>query len=263
MPTLRRVPTRPKLPRTRLGTRFLRPASGPPPPRQPPVLVDYAETTWVGNGAKSTGTSVSWQTGDRLVVLGIASSQTGSLPVPTTTGSGVTFTADTPVTTASTDWANTWTATAAANGSAAIDSTGETGSGAWGMAVWVYRGSDGFGNRAANGDTAKTISLSRSQADSAVIFGLGDTSGGATTGYAWTPTVDNEREVQANANHSVYVGDWTDQVTAGTTSYGITGGTATGNLAKIALEILGATAAAAGLDPAPTAHPITQLAGYF
>ena len=206
------------------------------PVRTPPQLVDYQETTWAGNGAKSTP-SISWQAGDRIVVLGIASSEFGDLPDPTATG--LTFAADTPINQTGSCWVNTWTATAGANGSGAINSAGETGSGAWGMGVWVWRGSDGFGERAIGVGTTKTIPLSRRQNGSAVIAGLGDFGAGATAGAAFTPTVGHEREVQATAQYGAYVADWIDQGAAGTTSYGITGTASTSDHAKVAYEILG------------------------
>jgi len=173
--------------------------------RVPPTLVAYAETTWNTTGAKSTP-SVTWETGDLVVIVGLVENDT-AIPLPTATG--LTFAAGVPVSQANSCWANTWTATASSGGSSAVSSTGNAGH--WGIGVWVWRGSDGFGNRGSDTSTAKTVSLVRSLDESAVVEGIADFSAGAIAGRSWTPTQDNEREAQATSQYTVFVADWLDE----------------------------------------------------
>src|SRR5260221_560055 len=144
-------------------------------------------------------------------------------------------------------WADSWSATPAAGGSQAVTSTG-AGADDWGLAVWVWRGSGGIGNRATSTTSAKTVSLIRSGASPCVVFASGDFAAAATTGYSFTPAVANDRQhVQDAALYSAYVADFGDQGGAGTTSYGTSGETSAGPFTNLALEILGLAPAAAAL----------------
>lgn len=220
--------------------------------RVPPTLVGYQETTWMGNGAKSTP-SIGWMAGDLILVLGLASSEFGDLPTPTISG-GPTLTGDTPLDATGEPWANTWKGTAANESSAAVASTGETGSGAWGMAAWVFRNSEGFGGRVTLGSAAKVATLTKQASDSTVVGGVADYDAGPTGGYAFTPTPSNEREVQTNGiNWTVFVADWLDTDTGGDQVFGITGTTSTGQHTKIMQEVLGQPAFVTGERYTPAA----------
>lgn len=217
-----------------------------------PTLVSYTETTWSGTGTKSTA-AVTWLAGDLVVVAAVNESANGTIAAPTATG--LTFTAGGAVGTAGSDCqANSWSVTAGAGGSQVVTSTG-SGAFNWGMGVWVWRGSGGIGTRATSITAAKTVSLVRSGANSCVVFASGDFSTAATTGYSFTPTVAHDRQHAAQGTaYSVYVADFGDQGSAGTTSYGTAGETSSGPFTNLALEILG-VAAAAGATPAPLVVP--------
>ena len=215
---------------------FIRLRELPPSNRQPPTLIAYSEvSTWLGTGTKATG-SVSWQAGDVLVILGAVGSNSA---IPTPTATGLTFTGGTPIAAGSTCWVNHWSATAASSGSDVITSTGSASSG-WGMAVWVWRGSEGTGGRVTAADTSKTVDLTRTQAESAVLVLIADFAADGVGGYSWTPAVDTERwAAQLTPSYDLFVGEWLDEDAAGTTTYGVVVGGA-GVHSRLAIEILGA-----------------------
>jgi len=201
-----------------------------------PTLIQYAETTWTGTGAKNI-TGVAWNAGDLIVV--IAGTEVGTSAAAAPTNANLSFAPGTAIGADSTHcWANTWTATAASSQTAqTIANAGILNE--WGMAVWVFRGSGGAGVRATDVTTALTVSLARGGANSLVVFGGFDFNAVATTGYSFTPTVAHDRQhLQDGSFYSIYVADFGDQGGAGTTSYGIAGVT-TGTFSKIALEIKG------------------------
>jgi hypothetical protein len=214
-----------------------------------PTLIQYAETAWTGAGTKSTP-AITWLTGDLIVVLALDESGTVSVAAPT--ASGLVFTAGTAVGTSSANCeGNSWSAVAASGGSQAVTSAGATAND-WGMAVWVFRNSGGIGNRATSTTSAKTVSLVRSGANSFVVFASGDFAAAATAGYSFTPAVGNDRQhVNDGAHYSVYVADFGDQGTAGTTSYGTSGETSAGPFTNLALEILGTASAGANASMPP------------
>src|SRR5260221_8748397 len=216
-----------------------------------PALISYTETTWSGTGTKSTA-AVTWQSGDLVVVLAV--NELGTTAVAAPTAAGLAFAAGAAAGADSSHcWADSWSATPGAGGSQAVTSTG-AGADDWGLAVWVWRGSGGIGNRATS-TSAQTVSLIRSGANSCVVFASGDFAAAATTGYSFTPAVANDRQhVQDAALYSVYVADFGDQGAAGTTSYGTSGETSAGPFTNLALEILGLASAAAA-TPQPLVVP--------
>jgi hypothetical protein len=211
-------------------------------PDTPPQLIQYAETVWNTTGAKSTP-SVSWLAGDLIYVIGgVESSGT---PITTPTATGLSFAADgTTVGSGSQCLAQSWVATAAADGSSAVSSTG-AGALNYGLAVWVFRDHGGKGVRA--GAVGQTVSLARSSPHSRVILGSFDYSTDAPSGLSWTPAIDAGGTEREKSTWSIWydtlVADWGDQGNAGTTSYGTTG-TATGPFSTIAVEIKGIYTAA-------------------
>jgi hypothetical protein len=223
-----------------------------------PALIAYAETTWTGSGAKSTG-SITWQAGDLIVVLATNSNASQTIAAPTATG--LTFTDGGAVGTSGvTDLGDSWSAVAAAGGTQAVSSTCAT---FWGMAVWVWRGSAGIGNRATSITSAKTVSLVRSGGNSCVVLVSSDFAAAAVTGYSFTPAAANDRQhVQEGSTYSVYAADFGDQGSAGTASYGTTGETSSGPFTSVALEILGTAGgtANAGLAAGAGAAPASSMA---
>ena len=235
-----------------------------------PTLIQYAELAWSTNEGGASTSSVSWESGDVIVVVGGSEDSSAALAAPTATG--LTFSAVTgALCNASSDcYANAWVATAGGSGASAVATTGAGSLRACGLSVWVWRGSGGIGNVGASGAAANsnlTQSLVRSGDNSCVTGGLFDWGAVASTGYGWTPAVADDRQhAQVNISglrYSVYIADWGDQGSAGTASYGITGVSGAGPFARVFIEILG-TAGGGTITVTPgqaaetgTAQPVT------
>lgn len=208
-------------------------------PRTPPTLVTTTKTASMFSTTTPRSTpSVSWLAGDRIIAIGGVGDESSTLGVPTATGLTFAQVAATANPSGNFCDAWVWVATAAADGSSAITGSRTGGGSGWCLAVLVIRDSDGVGNSAVNTSTTKTTSLTRSQAESAVVWCGFDWSASSATA-TFTPTVDtsihNSRE---GSSYSVHIGYWSDEDAAGATSYGVTS-TSTGSYAQIAVEILG------------------------
>jgi hypothetical protein len=213
-----------------------------------PTLVDYQQSNWADSVSTSEVTpTVTWQAGDFLVVLG-ATEDNASATLNTPTATGLTFAAvtGTPTNTANQTKLYAWTATAASSSSGAVTGSNSDGTGrARGIAVFVYRGSGGLGNKAvATGLGATTTqSLVRGSSNSAVVQVWGDWSAGTGTTVTWTPSGQTQRIAQfISGVASFFVANWGDQGSPGTTSYGFSGGNGTA-FSAITLEITGSTSA--------------------
>lgn len=139
-----------------------------------------------------------------------------------------------------------WSATAGSGGSGAVTATiGAGGNARRGIAAYVYSGSGGLGaNNTIQGSTAKTISLTRTTANSAVVNVLVDWNAAPDVVVNPTPAGGTMRKAEeAPANVTYFLTDWGDQGAAGTTSYGITDHTGTVRMSGIVVEVKGVAAA--------------------
>lgn len=214
--------------------------------RTPPTLVSVTKiASWQSTTTPRSTPSVSWLAGDLIIVIGGVGDEASTLAVPTATG--LTFTQKAFTNNPSGNFCDAWVweATAAADGSSTINGSRTSGGSGWGLAVLVFRDSEGTGATAVNTSTTKTSSLTRGQDESAVVWCGFDWSASSATA-TFTPTVDNSvHNAKEGSSYSVHIGAWTDEDAAGTTAYGVTS-TSTGSYAKIALEVLGEEVAAAG-----------------
>jgi hypothetical protein len=203
-----------------------------------PTLVDSDEVAdWTSFATPRSTGSVSWQTGDVVVVHGLVADDVTTLNTPTVSGLTFSLVAQTGGG-GSTCRSYVWAATAGSNGSGAIQGSKSGSDVDWGIAVEVWRDSDGVGNSAVDTSTAKTVSLPRSDAHSAVSYGGADWSADVDAA-TFTPSGATVIESAGDgATYGVHVGWWSDQGDAGTTSYGVSI-TSTGSFAKVAVEILG------------------------
>lgn len=201
-----------------------------------PTLISYTETaSWVTGSASKSIASISWQIGDVLVAM--AGAGWVVLDVPTNTGSGLAWVSQqshVASTVCATQLA-TAVATAASSGviSIATDDPGVK----FGFGVWVYRGSDGIGNSVEQYTTTKTVNLTPTGANGAIVWGVFDRSGQAT--HTITPTPTNTNELTQDGDYTIHVADLADQTSAGATAYGVSGGGSTGPYSIVALEIKG------------------------
>jgi len=219
-----------------------------------PTLVDYQQSTWADTTSASEVTpSISWQTGDIILVVGATEDSGVTFNTPTATG--LTFSLLTSTGGASNTATYMWSATAGSNGSGAVTATHNGGASyAKGISAFVFRGSDGLGTaQTITGTTAKTISLTRAQANSHAVCvpadwnQVGDASIDPTPGTNAAERV--EAQVSGRADFILY--SWGDQGATGTTSYGVTNHTGTVDMSGIVVEITGTAGAATSL-PIPS-----------
>jgi hypothetical protein len=196
------------------------------------TLVSYTETAWSAPSSKSTA-SISWDEDDLIYVVAAGNS---SIAAPTATG--LTFNLSRTAQEGEVPFylVRSWWARAGSSGSGAVSSSG----GAGGIAVYVFRNSDGVGNGNAlysgiGGGTTFTP-ITRSYSYSRVVNIIADLAAGAVTG-TWSPSGETEREAsQVSGEYTIFLADWDDQGGPGSTSYGGRGATP---VARIAEEILG------------------------
>jgi hypothetical protein len=205
-----------------------------------PTLIAYQQSDWtdVGTGNEVTP-SISWEAGDQILAVGATEDEGATMGVPTATG--LTFSQLDATAGASNTRTYLWGATAGANGSGAVTSVSAGTSAARGLSAYVYRGSDGFGTPASiTGSTAKTISVTRSQANSHIVAVLADWNQVGDVTVSPSPAGGTQRVAVAVAGRADFFQfSWGDQGSAGTTAYGITDHTGTVDMSGLAVEIKG------------------------
>lgn len=207
-----------------------------------PTLTSHAGSDWTDNAAVSEVTgALTWNAGDRILVVGFTEDQSFTLATPTATG--LTFTAlGSPVTLSNSCWLHAWQATAASAGSGAVTAARAGSTGVAMRGIWAFAFGNCGGFTRTNGTTVnatQTVSVTRAGANSAAVFWSGDWSGSAAT-VGWTPAGQTQLVAQLNSGHAAaFVARWGDQGAAGTTSYGTTG-SAGSAFTKSAVEVLGA-----------------------
>lgn len=228
---------------------------------EPSVVYSGASTFSDNGNVTNTVAGVSWATGDIVVVLG-ANSNNGiaaSMATPTVTGlsgTGLTFAAI-PGGVVNNNTANddtqcfSWSATAAGAGSGTISGTASANTAERnGFVVFVCSGSDGLGTPVLlDGSTAKTISLTRAQANSHVWLIMADWNQVGDVTVTATPT-GTVRLASAQAGQAdFFVVSFGDQGATGTTAYGIASHTGTVDMSGIAIEIKGTAGGGAADQP--------------
>jgi hypothetical protein len=217
-----------------------------------PTLTSSASSDWTDNAAidEVTGT-LTWGTGDQVLVIGFTEDQAFTLATPTATG--LTFAPlGSALVPANSCWLHAWSATAASPSSGAVTAarSGTTTVAMRGIYAFAYGGCTGFARTNKAGVTStQTVSVTRTQANSFVVAWSGDWSGGGIGGIGWTPAGQTQLVAQNNVGHATaFAASWGDQGAAGTTSYGTTGlaGTA---FTVAAVEVLGTVGATPPVTP--------------
>jgi hypothetical protein len=222
-----------------------------------PTVISYGNSTFSDAGnTTNTVAGVSWQAGDIVLVLAGNSNNTaaGRIGTPTVTGltgTGLTFGSIATVNdNGSNDDAQVygWSATAAGTGSGTISSTSTTPSGERnGIGVFVYRGSDGLGTPVTlDGSSAKTISVTRVQANSHVVVILIDWNQVGDVTVTATPTGTVRFAEAESGQADFFIVSFGDQGATGTTAYGITNHTGTVDMSGIAVEVKGTAGGGGG-----------------
>lgn len=217
------------------------------------TLIGTSGSTWNDTAVNETTGSLSWQTGDIVIVIGMTEDNTNTT-LATPTATGLTFSAISgfPTNTSNTCKGYAWTATAGSNGSGAITSV-ITGNMA-GIQAYVFRGSDGIGNTAkSTADQNLTINLQRNYDTSLVVWAAGDWGATNDTTVSSDPVGGNQRQAAwISGRATLFAFDWGDQGAAGTTSYGISGFSPGNIFTKIALEVQGSGTASGARTLAPS-----------
>lgn len=200
----------------------------------PPTLVSYTEVPYTSATTTLTSASVSWLTGDVIVVI-VLDELNATIGLPTATG--LTFVQQQAASVAGACAVKSAAVTAPSGGSSAVSATISTGDA--GMGVWVWRGSDGLGNSTEQHTTAKTKSLTPVDTHSAYCWTVGDFNADNATGVLLpTPTTTQEAS-QVAAHYSIYSGNLDDEATGAATLFGISGAMTTGPYTICVQEILG------------------------
>jgi hypothetical protein len=213
-------------------------ASGP----VAPTLIITTNSDFNDTTATETVPSISWNTDDWIFIIGMTADPTITLATPTV--SGLTFALVTNNVGASSDTLfYLWRAVAGSSSSGSITMTTSSGSNIKGLAVWVYRGTDGIGNlvRFTPGATNKTYSLTRAYDHSAVILGLADWSAVNDQSVNPWPTTDGfiEKIGYNSGNYTTFTCYWLDQGNAGSRPYGITNHVGVADFSGLAVEVRG------------------------
>lgn len=200
-----------------------------------PLLISYTETAdWITGAASRSTPSVSWQAGDVISVIAICEDTT-TLGLPTATG--LTFTSQKSNNAPTSCGTQLAAAVAGGSGSSAITVTSSAATKHFGIAVWVHRNSLGIGNSAEQHTTTPTVSLTPTDVNSAIVYGMGDWSAVGPLTMTPTPTTTRQAAVDGTA-YTRYVADLASQSSAGAVSYGLASGS--GTLSIVVLEIKGA-----------------------
>lgn len=207
-----------------------------------PTLVDSGSSDYsdVITGGEATK-SFTWVTGDVFHILGHTEDNGVTLNTPSTAGANLTFSLISSTNTTNTTKAYYWRGTATGSGNGTITATSNGTTNARGLTAFQYRSTSGQGTpQILDGSALKTISVTRTQANSHIIETLGDWNevGDVTTDP--TPAGGNQLiELAVSGRIDFFVTQWGDQGATGTTSYGLTNHTGTVNLSGIAVEIKG------------------------
>lgn len=203
-----------------------------------PTLTSQTGSTWNdATGTTETTGTLTWNSADLVLVVGFT--EDSSLTLTTPTATGLTFAAlGSAQATASSCWVHAWTATAASPGSTTVGSTHSSGATA-GIHAYAFGGCTGFVRTSgATLNATQTVSVTRTQNNSFMVFISADWSASGTAGLAWTPAGQTQVQAASNANAAAFCAYWGDQGSAGTTSYGTSGLSGT-KYTVAAIEILG------------------------
>ena len=221
-----------------------------------PTLADSDKSTFNDSGTTDeTAGSVAWETGDIVLVFGlISNNDAAGTTLATPTVAGLTFSLVTSLNVNSEGNDCTvylWSATAGSASSGTIGSVTNTGTSSLrsGIVVQVWRGSDGIGTPATiDNSTAKTISVTTTQANSRVAWAMGDWNAVNDVTVTATPS-GTIQHAQFETGQSTFFAGYTDDlVTVAAHACGIASHTGTVDMAGIAVEIKG-TAGGGGTTP--------------
>lgn len=180
-------------------------SGGGAPTITPPTFVSYTATaSWVTNTTSTTTASISVQTGDLMVGYTMTEANTTTTAI-SDSGSG-TWTLAQANSVASNCYDAIWTRPVTATTTYTVTFT-RTGSGVYGGAVIVFRGSGGVGASSKTTNTgAPTLNITTGQAHSAVVVVNGDWNAVDGTSRTWRTNAGTIFEQTYTRNASFYTG---------------------------------------------------------
>jgi len=214
-----------------------------------PTIVATSSTTYNAGASSKSSASFTWNINDTFVAA-CGSQAPDTITVPTTTGSGLSFTSQLFNTAVNTSGTRLSTAVATGASSGTISATNSSSAtNDWGCTFWQVRGSTGIGAAPAESHTASlTVSMTPVGTHSTVLWAVFDFNAGAVQTITPTPT-DTVQAAQIAGTYTVYVADQVDSTTA--TSWGISG-TGTGPFSIVAIELKSVVTATATIQGNPT-----------
>lgn len=218
----------------------------------PTFVASYiAGTNFTGSTSPSATASVNRLTNDRLVAVGLMEDTgNGANSINATDNTGVAWTRAQEIIVASRCYATLWIATASSDANTTLSfAEGTSTAFHWGVRVFHFRDSDGFGvsNKGDAADTAPSVTLTGVSADSAIVVCLADWEAGGAT-ITWR-TADAGAMTQTDGfdDGALYSG-WTGyHANAGSAGNKVVGATvpAAPDWSLCAAEVKGTAAAAA------------------
>lgn len=210
-----------------------------------PTRISFTQTSWTGSVSTLSTASISWQTNDVIVVVG-GTEGGGTEAFNTPTATGLTFTIQKSHAAASNCASVIAAAVAGSSSSGAVTMTISNGPKTYGFGVLIYRNSTGIGNSSEQHTATRTVALTATAADSAIVWGVFDWAAAAAVAGSPTPTTTDQNT--QGSNFTPYVFDLTDQISASSISYGV-GGSGTGPFSIVVLEVKGTVSGGAVQQP--------------
>lgn len=211
---------------------------------QPTQVEDAQVSSWTTTDASKTATVSGLRSGDVLVAYGLTETQSGSITI---SGGGLTWTQRQHVNASSYARAYAWTATASASGNLTVTFTaGGTSGKAYGGGVVAYRNSGGIGASAKTNVSsgAPSLSLTTTQADSAVVVASADWNAVDGASRTWRTGAGTATELTYARNSCCYTAYAARHVNAGSAGAKTVGLSAPSGqkYSIVAVEVKGTTA---------------------
>jgi hypothetical protein len=238
-----------------------------------PTFVSSTSTVFNTTATPKTTASIAVQNGD-VLVASVFGERSGGMTFTITTASGSvsawTLQQENPIDNANNSYIRTATATATATGNITVNFTQTVGSSIrFGGTVAVFRNSSGIGSKGTNnngnpGSAAPTVSITTSDANSALVFASNDWN--AATGTvtfvvsSGTPVQDLADQTGAGSSYCVYSSHVVDAGAAGTKTMGMSSPSAQQYVATV-IEVLGSGGGGVTLPETSTKRPVRFVPG--
>lgn len=184
-----------------------------------------SEADWsTATTPKSPAGSVTVQAGDYIVIGGITADQTSTLNTPT--GGGLTYNIVDTVNIASNCYVACWVAACPSTQTFTLSGSRSATSNLWGYNGLILTGSSGQGTSAkGNATAAPSVSMTPTQANSAVSMFIGDWNAADGTSRAYRTnagTFTEQSYFRDSSNYTIYGGAHLDAGTATSKAFGLT-----------------------------------------